>query len=205
LQKYHTSYQEKLGQCPRHFPRGEDSACIQGEFALDSDEAAFWLPVRREQAADFENVETALELALRPELGEFYGHYFAAPMLFTSPWGDGELLQVWNQQDFVYLQQNIIGHLMMKKQLGQAPTWFVGLLDEGDRMLTVDNADGSVWIEVPGESPSEKLTDSLGSFISALTPRVAPPVKHEEMPMPALEHPGIFAGIGRMWRNLLGK
>ncbi|MGL5666214.1 MAG: SecY-interacting protein, partial [Shewanella sp.] len=28
---------------------------------------------------------------------------------------------------------------------------------------------------------------------------------HEELPMPALEHPGIFASFKRMWHNLIGK
>lgn len=179
--------------------------CIQGEFDESSDEAVSWLPVKREPVGSFANVEHALELKLWSDINYFYGEYFAAPVLFDSPWGTGELLQVWNEADFDALQQNIIGHLMMKQKLKQPPTWFIGLLDEGDKMLTVDNADGSVWVEIPGELPSTQLAPSLAAFIEALSPRIAPPVKHEELPMPALEHPGIFASFKRMWHNLIGK
>lgn len=205
LQNYHQSYLSTLGELPRYYPQGEPSVCIQGEFVEASTSAVCWLPVKREVAGSFANIEHALELTLRPEINSFYGQYFAAPVLFDSKWGSGELLQAWNEADFEVLQQNIIGHLMMKKQLKQPTTWFIGLLDEGDKMLTVNNADGSVWIEIPGELPSEQLSSSLAEFIAALSPRIAPPVKHEELPMPALEHPGILASFKRMWLNLFGK
>ncbi|MDX5996585.1 SecY-interacting protein [Shewanella oneidensis MR-1] len=205
LQNYHQSYLSTLGELPRYYPRGESSLCIQGEFVEASTEAVGWLPVKREQPGSFTNVEHALELKLWPDIHSFYGQYFAAPVLFDSTWGTGELLQVWNEADFDALQQNIIGHLMMKQKLKQPPTWFIGLLDEGDKMLTVDNADGSVWIEIPGELPSVQLATSLAEFIAALSPRIAPPVKHEELPMPAQDHPGIFASFKRMWHNLTGK
>lgn len=179
--------------------------CIQGEFHADLDQAVSWQPVKREVEGSFANVEHALELTLWPEINHFYGQYFSAPLLFDSEWGTGELLQVWNEDDFTCLQQNLIGHLMMKKKLKQPPTWFIGLLDEGDKMLTINNSDGSVWIELPGEIPTQQLSPSLAEFIGALSPRIAPPVKHEELPMPALEHPGIFASFKRMWQNLFGK
>ncbi|MGL5359938.1 MAG: SecY-interacting protein [Shewanella sp.] len=205
LQNYHQAYLATLGELPRYYPQGEPSLCIQGEFDALSSEAVTWLPVAREQPGSFANVEHALELKLWPDINVFYGHFYAAPVLFDSNWGTGELLQVWNSEDFAALQQNIIGHLMMKQKLKQPATWFIGLLDEGDRMLTVNNTDGSVWIEIPGELPSVQLAASLAEFIAALAPRIAPPVKHEDLPMPALAHPGIVASFKRMWHNLTGK
>ncbi|MGS0726732.1 SecY-interacting protein Syd, partial [Shewanella sp. 0m-11] len=101
--------------------------------------------------------------------------------------------------------QNIIGHLMMKKKLKQEQTWFIGVLDEADNMLTVNNADGSVWIEIPGEAQSTMLAKSLNEFIEQLTPRVTPPVKLIEESMPELDHPGIWQRMKLMWRNLRGK
>lgn len=205
LQNYHQAYLTSLGELPRYYPQGEPSVCIQGEFQPDLEQAVSWQPVKRKVEGSFANVEHALELTLWPEINDFYGHYFSAPVLFDSKWGTGELLQVWNDDDFNCLQQNLIGHLMMKKKLKQSPTWFIGLLDEGDKMLTINNSDGSVWIEIPGEVQSEQLSSSLTAFIEALSPRIAPPVKHEELPMPALEHPSIFASFKRMWQNLFGK
>ena len=93
----------------------------------------------------------------------------------------------------------------MKKKLKQAPTWFIGVLCDGDRMLTADNNDGSVWIEIPGETPSEKIADSLESFIDSLTPRVAPPELHIEKSMPELDSPGICHRIKLILQNLKGK
>lgn len=205
LLNYHQAYLTILGELPRYYPQGEISLCIQGEFSLDTSEAVTWKPIKRDEAGSFVNLEHALELSLWPDINIFYGQYFAAPLLFDSKWGTGELLQAWNAADFDCLQQNIIGHLMMKKQLKQPLTWFIGLLDDGDKMLTVNNADGSVWVEIPGELPSQQLSSSLAEFIGSLSPRIAPPVKHEELPMPTPEHPGIFASFKRMWHNLCGK
>ncbi|WP_299787591.1 SecY-interacting protein [uncultured Shewanella sp.] len=206
LKKYHQAYIDRLGESPRYYPQGENSVCIEGEFDTDSstDETVTWRPVKRDETGTFSNVDSALEITLRSEIDDFYGAYFSAPLLFDSKWGDGELLQVWNDTDFEYLQQNIIGHLMMKRKLQQPPTWFIGVLGDGDRMLTVDNSDGSVWIEIPGEQPCEKLGDSLNEFIASLTPRVAPPELHIEESMPELDHPGIWHRIKLMWRNLRG-
>lgn len=208
LNTYHQAYLDKLGESPRYYPKGENSDCIEGDFTAElesednDDLIVYWKPVKRRDSGSFENVESALELELQADIHGFYGANFSAPLLFESQWGEGELLQAWNLTDFDYLQQNIIGHLMMKKKLKQSPTWFIGVLGDGDKMLTVDNTDGSVWIEIPGEEPSEKLSDSLDNFISQLIPRVAPPELHIEETMPELDHPGMINRLKRMWSNL---
>ncbi|WP_076408127.1 SecY-interacting protein [Shewanella sp. UCD-KL12] len=208
LKIYHQAYMDKLGESPRYYPRGENSDCIEGDYAdkVNSDDnddlLVFWKPVKRAEVGSFENVESALELKLQVDINEFYGAHFSAPLLFDSQWGEGELLQAWSLTDFEYLQQNIIGHLMMKKKLKQPPTWFIGVLGNGEQMLTVDNSDGSVWIEIPGEEQSEKLSDNLNDFIKQVSPRVAPPELHVEEPMPKLDHPGIWNRIKVMWNNL---
>ncbi|QYK02504.1 SecY-interacting protein [Shewanella psychrotolerans] len=205
---YLQSYMERLGERPRYYPHGEGSDCLidddKGKVS-DHDLALQWQPIRRETSGSFDNINHALDMTLHPCINDFYGHYFAAPLMFDSAKGEGELLQVWNQNDFEYLQQNLIGHLMMKQKLKQSPTWFIGVLHESDQMLVVDNSDGSVWIEIPGQVPHEKLANSLNEFIAALTPRVCPPVKNMEETMPELDHPGIWQRIKIMWRNLRGK
>ena len=176
LKRYHQAYLDKLGESPRYYPQGESSPCIEGDFLGDHGEGTettvHWHPVNREDSVSFDNVNSALNITLKTDINAFFCTHFSAPLLFESTWGAGELLQVWNKTDFDYLQQNMIGHLMMKKKLKQAPTWFIGVLGDGDKMLTVDNSDGSVWIEIPGETPCEKLTDSLGTFIkTSVKPR----------------------------------
>ena len=119
INKYLIAYRDALSELPRYYALGEDSACIQGQLDDDLDKAVFFTPFKRKTCADFHNVEHALSLSLHGDIHPFYGQFYSAPLMFTSEWGEGELLQAWNQQDFEYLQQNMIGHLMMKKKQQQ--------------------------------------------------------------------------------------
>ena len=162
IKNYLHSYQDTLSELPRYYPLGEASICIQGAFDENndnnSDEVVYWKPVKRDDIADFHNVEHALSIQLHPDIHAFYGQYFSAPLYFNAAFGEGELLQAWNQTDFEILQQNVIGHLIMKQKLKQPLTWFIGVLGDGDEMLTVNNEDGSVWIEIPGQKQSTHKT-----------------------------------------------
>jgi len=205
LTNFHRLYLQAFSNCldslPQVFPLGA-SSCIVGEFSADA--PAYWQPVACEPPMDFGNIATALELDLHPDINAFYGHFYAGGLMFDSPWGSGELLQVWSEQDLGLLQQNLIGHLMMKQKLQQPATWFVGVLDDGDWMLTVNNGDGSVWREFPGALPDVQLAANLAEFIDQLRPRVAPPMQHSDAELPAIEHPGIFSSFKRMWQHLTG-
>ncbi|MBY6186978.1 SecY-interacting protein [Marinobacter hydrocarbonoclasticus] len=163
-QRYQACWQQSLGQAPAS-DKPEQGPAEQGR---DEAGRALWQAHRRSKPGQFDNVETALELTLHPALSEFYGHFFAGNLSFDADFGRGELLQPWNQADFEYLQENLIGHLLMKKKLKQPPTLFIGLVEES--MLVLDNADGSVWIEVPGQQPSEKVADSIDALLLKLTP-----------------------------------
>jgi SecY interacting protein Syd len=205
IKNYLKSYQDTLSEFPRYYPLGEDSICIQGTFNADTDDTVFWQPIKRDNVADFSNVEHALNIQLHQDIHAFYGQYFSAPLPFTASFGDGELLQAWNQDDFENLQQNVIGHLIMKKKLKQPATWFIGVLDDDDEMLTVNNDDGSVWIEIPGEKQRTKLAESLTAFLEQISPMIKPPSKPvEELPH-TVDHPGIWQRIKTMWDYLLRK
>ncbi|GGB62338.1 SecY-interacting protein [Shewanella inventionis] len=205
IKKYLKSYQDTLSEFPRYYLLGEDSICIQGTLNSGVDDTVFWQPMKREVLADFSNVEHALNIQLHPDIHAFYGQYFSAPLQFTASFGDGELLQVWNQDDFENLQQNVIGHLIMKQKLKQPATWFIGVLGEGDEMLTVNNDDGSVWIEIPDEKQGTKLAESLSEFLQIISPMIKPPQKPVEEHTPIVEHPGIWQRINTMWDYLLRK
>ncbi|TVP15106.1 SecY-interacting protein [Shewanella sp. KCT] len=203
---YHQAYSDKLGESPRYFPLGEVSPCVldcdQEIVEVSPERSVQWQAVRRDSQGLFDNIEHALSITLHSSIQAFYGRYFSAPLMFDSDFGEGELLQPWNQQDFEYLQQNLIGHLMMKQKLKQPATWFIGVLGEGDEMLVVNNENGSVWIEIPGEQPHRQLADSLEDFIASLRPRVCPPQKPVEVAMPETDHPGIWQRLKTMWRHL---
>lgn len=203
VRQYYQSYLQRLDEPPRFYAQNQPSECV---IKPATEEAlVYWQPVLRSENGSFSNVESALELQLHSDIAEFYGRYYSGCLLFESKWGEGELIQPWNADDFDLLQQNIIGHLMMKRKLKQPLTWFIGVLGDGDIMLTVNNQTGVVAKEVPGEEQSEVLADSLEAFLEQLTVKVAPPNLPAEEVVAAVEHPGIFASFKRMWRNLTGR
>jgi SecY interacting protein Syd len=205
FKNYIAAYDSALSEFPRYYPLDEVSPCIVEALVHNTDSAVLWQPVLREEAGSFSNVEQALEISLQQDIHQFYGRYFSAPLQFTSPWGEGELLQAWNQTDFEYLQQNIIGHLIMKKKLKQEATWFIGLLGDGDKMLTVNNDTGAVWIEVPGEKPSQCIASALSEFINQISPSIVPPIKPLDDADTQWQHPGIWQRLKIMWQDLIKK
>ena len=205
INKYHQQYQETYDEAPRYYPAGESSACIIGDYHGDEEQFVHWKPMLRESSASFDNVERALDIKLHSDINEFYGTLFSAPIHFDSEFGSGELIQPWNKDNFELLQQNIIGHLMMKKKLKQPATWFIGTVDDSDKMLTVSNDDGSVWIEVPGEEQSQQLAESIESLFTTLTVKPTIPEAPQPYVETVAEHPGIINSLKRMWKNLTSR
>lgn len=130
-----------------------------------------WSPVRQTQKNHFNNVESALDLTLDPQYCAYFTRYYSENLPARAEQGNCELLQVWNQDDFERLQQNLIGHLLMKKRLKQPPTLFFALTDEDDFILTVDNDNGSIMLEQVGKVPFKEVAKDLASFLSGLSPR----------------------------------
>jgi SecY interacting protein Syd len=134
----------------------------------------FWQPVNmeKEQELNFDNVESALELTLHPDVNTYFTTLFSESLDATCEEGDLSLLFSWNTKDFQRLQENLIGHILMKQRLKQAETIFFAVTDEEDMIISIDNDTGSVWVERVGCKPHKKLADSLAQFISKLTPKV---------------------------------
>ena len=84
--------------------------------------------------------------------------------------GDLSLLFAWSAKDFARLQENIIGHILMKQRLKQAETIFFAVTNEEDMIISLDNNTGEVWVEQVGCKPHKKISDSLVEFIGQLTP-----------------------------------
>ncbi len=115
-QKY-TSYPSAEGY------DGLASPCLFDE----KEKASLWQPKKREQCADFSNVEHAIALKLHEDIKTFYASQFCAdlPALFSPQEITGdhedvkhqdiELIQVWSDEDLARLQENILGHLLMQK------------------------------------------------------------------------------------------
>ena len=129
-----------------------------------------WAPVMREIPGDFKGIETALEMKIHPDVVSFYGRYWSDNLNAETKQGKLQLLQAWNEADFERLQENLIGHIMMKRRLKQVETLFFALTDEEDFILTIDNSSGAVLLEQIGLVAKETLAPNLSSFFEQLQP-----------------------------------
>jgi len=132
----------------------------------------FWQPVNIEQELDFDNVESALELVLHSDIKTYFTTLYSESLDATCEEGGLSLLFAWNKEDFQRLQENLIGHILMKQRLKQAETIFFAVTDEEDMIISIANDTGAVWVERVGCVPHKKLADSLAQFISKLIPLV---------------------------------
>ena len=139
-----------------------------------SQNEVYWQPVNiaAEPGVNFDNVESALDLILHPDVKTYFTTLYSDNLDATCAEGDLSLLFAWNHDDFQRLQENIIGHILMKQRLKQTETIFFAVTDEEDMIISIDNHNGSVWVERVGCKPHTKLTDSVSAFIKQLTPRI---------------------------------
>lgn len=138
-------------------------------------EEVYWQPAQidNEQGVNFDNVESALEMILHPDIKTYFTTLYSENLDAACEEGNLSLLFAWNKDDFQRLQENLIGHILMKQRLKQAETIFFAVTDEEDMIISIENDTGSVWVERVGCAPHKKLADSLTQFISNLSPIVA--------------------------------
>jgi SecY interacting protein Syd len=133
-----------------------------------------WKPVRQKKNTSFDNVGEAMGIEVDAQYAALFGMYYVDNINAQHKDGPLQFLQPWSQDDFDRLQQNLIGHLMMKAKLKQPPTLFFALTDEDDLNLVVVNDSGEVWLEYVGKEPHQKVTDNLAEFIQQCTPVLSP-------------------------------
>jgi SecY interacting protein Syd len=135
-----------------------------------TDNSVSWQPVLQQTPASFDNVEQALELTLHADIKQFYALYYGAGLAAKHPRGKLALLMVWNTSDLARLQENIIGHILMKRRLKQRETVFFASTEDDDVLLSVLNSTGEVYLEHVGQEVREKLADDLAQFFTQLQP-----------------------------------
>jgi len=132
-----------------------------------------WQPTLiTDPSVNFDNVESALTLTLHADIKSYFSTLYSESLDAQFTEGKLSLLFAWSKEDFARLQENIIGHILMKQRLKQAETIFFAVTDEEDTIISVDNETGAVWVERVGREPHKKLTNSLSEFISQLSPQV---------------------------------
>lgn len=148
-----------------------DSPCFLAESETrDGEEQRLWQPVKRQDSIDFSNIEAALEISLDKQIDSFFGSFYSDHVSADFHGEIITLVQVWNDEDFVGLQENIIAHLLMKKKLKQSPTLFIATCVDEMEIIAIDNTNGEVVKERLGKGISEVLAPDLASFIAQLTP-----------------------------------
>ncbi|MBV0933553.1 SecY-interacting protein [Marinobacterium weihaiense] len=132
-----------------------------------------WQPVRNMDNSDmFERLSEALNIDIHSDIIEYYTRYWSDPLPCCLP--DGRrihLLFAWSQQDLERLRANLIGHALSKQKQKRPLTLFFATLEPNtDYMLSIDNRDGSVWLERPGKAPEQQLSTSLAELFDTLQP-----------------------------------
>lgn len=127
-----------------------------------------WQAVRREPCGSLNDLAKALEVEFADSLNQFYGAFFAGPIMAKIDQHEIELLQAWSEDDFDLLQQNITGHVLMKRKLKQPPSVFIGLTQQEDLLVSVLLESGEVCLEYVGKKPHHVLATNLEEFIQAL-------------------------------------
>lgn len=170
-QKYFSSYEALNHSGPKVEHDSDWSSPCELTEATDG-EAVSWQVVPCHPALGFENIEQALELELHPDLKAYYGSFFSANLPARTADGELELLFAWSQKDFERLQENLLGHVWMKRKLRQPVTLFFAVTDQEDINLVVINETGEVWAEKVGKKPHRKVAGSLAEFLQTLEPVV---------------------------------
>lgn len=166
-QKYIDLWQDKSGLPPASQDLyGVPSVCI----SRTGDEVVYWLPQPFVGVGKLEKIEKAMGIIIRPELHDYFTTQYAGDMQVRFKDIDFSLIQVWSEEDFIRLQENIIGHLVTQKRLKLTPTLFIGTTDSENEIISVCNLSGEVICETVGKKKKEVLAKNLSSFLTELVP-----------------------------------
>jgi SecY interacting protein Syd len=196
--RYKQAYESRLGDLPQFYcgQTLQQSPCVVNHMP---DGLATWQPVPRVDQAHLQNLAQALETPLPEALEDYYLKQYAANMGFDSPWGAGELLQCWDEEDVLALQENLIGHVLMKQRLKQEVTFFIGILhDQEERLISLKADHSGVFLETVGRPELVQIAANLPEFLNQLSPWVGPPAQ----PIKEVEvsKPTIWSQIIGFWR-----
>lgn len=146
---------------------GIPSPCIEQTVAGK----VYWRPKPFINNEGLSAVSRGIDLIIQPSVSAFYTTQLAGDMQARLADRFISLLQVWSEDDFQRLQQNLLGHLLMKCRFKQSPTLFIATTDNPDELISVDNLTGQVLLERPARRLHQQvLASTIAELLSALVP-----------------------------------
>ncbi|MBN3065622.1 SecY-interacting protein [Pectobacterium aquaticum] len=166
-QRYVACWQQEKG----HLPASEALYGIPSPCIVENrDDTAYWLPQLFVPSATLDGVERALEISLHSDIHAFYTAQYAGDMTAQFDSLSCQLLQVWSEEDFTRMQENLIGHLLTQKRLKLTPTLFLATTDSELTMVSLCNVSGEIILEEFGTKKRQTLAPTLAVFLSGLKP-----------------------------------
>lgn len=161
-----TEFVDKWQEAYNSFPianemEGIPSPCIQRTDGQNIE----WLPQERDALADFSHLERGIELLIHPDVKTFYGSQYSADLTLSWKGKSFTLLQVWSDDDFIRLQENLLGHLVTQRRLKLKPTIFIGTTDAELDVISICNISGEVILERLGTDKRDVLSPSIEQFL----------------------------------------
>ena len=171
LHDFTTRYCQHWQQHTGHAPASSDLYGVPSPCALeDRDQRVLWQPQPFSLPPSLDAVGRAIDLQLQPSITAFYTTQFAGDMQARFQQRTLTLLQVWSEEDFLRLQENLIGHLLMQRRLRQSPTLFIATTDSEQEIVSLSNLNGEIVLEQPGRKQRQVLAENLEIFLKSLQP-----------------------------------
>ncbi|TEW55535.1 SecY-interacting protein [Psychromonas sp. RZ22] len=145
------------------------SSCQVGDV---NDGKITWKAVPRDKKVNLNNIEEALEVTLHPSIEDLFCTAYCDHIMCEFEGHPIELIQVWNEQDFSILQENMIAHFMMQKRLKKPASMFIATCSDEMQVISVVNETGQVQLETLGKKQEAVLAESLAEFLAKLTPKI---------------------------------
>jgi len=171
LRDFTNRYCQHWQQHTGHAPASSDLYGVPSPCALeDRDQRVLWQPQPFSLPPSLDAVGRAIDLQLQPQITTFYTTQFAGDMQARFQQRNLTLLQVWSEEDFLRLQENLIGHLLMQRRLRQSPTLFIATTESEQEIVSLSNLSGEVVLEQPGRKQREVLAGNIEIFLKLLQP-----------------------------------